>query len=198
MALTLEEALARVPHWAGATDLKATPLEGGITNNNFRVDVGGNAFVLRIAGADTELLGINRENEYTANLAAGKLGIAPEVFYFIRPEGYLVTRFIHGRPILTDEICEPQNLKRVMEVVRRIHNLPEIPGTFNVFRIVEEAEELETSLAMIGRRRGGGRGRARLYAAAQDGDGEPREGGSRHRRFAPHGKARLHGTVLPQ
>jgi hypothetical protein len=66
----------------------------------FRIDVGGEAFVLRIAGADTELLGINREVEYAANLAAGKLGIAPEVFYFIRPEGYLVTRFIAGRPIL--------------------------------------------------------------------------------------------------
>ena len=74
MALTLEEALARVPQWAGAGDLKATPLGGGITNSNFRIDVGGEAFVLRIAGADTELLGINREYEYAANLAAGKSG----------------------------------------------------------------------------------------------------------------------------
>lgn len=148
MALTLEEALARVPQWAGATDLKATPLEGGITNNNFRVDVGGNSFVLRIAGADTDLLGINRENEYKANLAAGKLGIAPEVFYFIRPEGYLVTRFIRGRPILTDEIRKPQNLKRVMDVVRRIHNLPEIPGIFNVFRIVEDYSEIARRYAV--------------------------------------------------
>jgi thiamine kinase-like enzyme len=142
MALTLEEALARVPQWAGAADLKATPLGGGITNNNFRVDVGGNAFVLRIAGEDTELLGINREHEYSANLAAGKLGIAPEVFYFIRPEGYLVTRFIQGRPILPPEMREPENLKRVMQVVRRIHNLPDIPGNFNVFRIVEDYSEI--------------------------------------------------------
>ncbi len=138
MALTLEEALARVPQWAGADDLKATPLAGGITNNNFRVDVGGESFVLRIAGADTELLGINRENEYTANLTAGKLGLAPEVYHFIRPEGYLVTRFVPGRPILPDEIREPENLRRVMGVVRKIHNMPEIPGNFNVFRIVED------------------------------------------------------------
>jgi thiamine kinase-like enzyme len=142
MALSLEEALARVPQWAGATDLKATPLGGGITNNNYRIDVGGSAFVLRITGADTELLGINREHEYSANLTAGKLGIAPEVFYFIRPEGYLVTRFISGRPILPIEIREPQNLKRVMEIVRRIHTLPEIPGIFNVFRIVENYTEI--------------------------------------------------------
>jgi thiamine kinase-like enzyme len=136
MALTLEEALARVPQWAGASDLKATPLGGGITNFNYRIDVGGESFVLRISGADTQLLGINREHEYAANLAAGRLGIAPEVFYFIRPEGYLVTRFINGCPILPEEICQPENIRRVMEVVRRIHTLPEIPGKFDVFRIV--------------------------------------------------------------
>src|SRR5450759_1099285 len=142
MALTLEEALARVPQWVGANDLKATPLAGGITNNNYRVDVGGEAFVLRIAGTDTELLGINREHEYSANLTAGKQGIAPEVFYFIRPEGYLVTRFVTGCPILPDEIREPENLQRVMEVVRKIHRMPEIPGNFNVFRIVENYSEI--------------------------------------------------------
>ncbi|HEY5269442.1 MAG TPA: phosphotransferase [Anaerolineales bacterium] len=142
MALTLEEALARVPQWAGASDLKATPLGGGITNCNFRIDVGGEAFVLRIAGVDTELLGINREYEYAANLAAGKLGIAPEVFYFIQPEGYLVTRFITGRPILPEEICQPENICRVMDVVRKIHSMPEIPGNFDVFRIVADYSEI--------------------------------------------------------
>jgi thiamine kinase-like enzyme len=138
MALPLEEALARVPQWAGASDLKATPLGGGITNNNFRIDVGGETFVLRIAGADTQLLGIDREHEHAANLAAGKLGIAPEVFYFIRPEGYLVTRFINGRPILRDEICQPEKIRQVMDIVRRIHNMPAIPGKFNVFCTIGE------------------------------------------------------------
>ena len=56
LALKLEDALARVPQWAGANNLKVTPLGGGITNNNYRIDIGGKAFVLRIAGADIELL----------------------------------------------------------------------------------------------------------------------------------------------
>ncbi len=138
MALTLEEAIARVPQWAGANDLKATPLGGGITNNNFRIDTAGESFVLRIIGANTELLGINREHEYAANLVAGKLGIAPEVYYFIKPEGYLVTRFIHGRPISLAEISEPENIRRVMDTVRKIHAMPTIPGTFDVFRVVRD------------------------------------------------------------
>ena len=141
MALTLEEALARVPQWAGASDLKVSPLGGGITNNNYRIDVGAESFVLRIPGEDTDLLGINREFEYAANLAAGMLGIAPQVFHFIRPEGYLVTRFITGRPILPDEICQPENIRRVMDVVRKIHGMPGIPGRFDVFQVVVDYSE---------------------------------------------------------
>jgi thiamine kinase-like enzyme len=142
MALTLEEAIARVPQWAIASDLKVTTLSGGITNNNYRIDVGGEAFVLRITGTDTELLGINREYEYAANLAAGRLGIAPEVYYFIRPEGYLVTRFINGRTLPPDEIRQPENIRRVMHILHKIHSMPEIPGIFDVFHIVAEYSEI--------------------------------------------------------
>ena len=140
MALTVEEAIARVPQWVDADDLKVTTLDGGITNSNFRVDVHGESFALRIAGTDTDMLGINREYEYAANLTAGKLSIAPEVIYVIQPEGYLVTRFITARPFPLEEITQPENIRRVMEIIQKIHSMPEIPGTFSVFRTIENYE----------------------------------------------------------
>ncbi len=124
--------------WRGARGLKTAPLGGGITNQNFRVDVGGESFVLRIGGENTELLGINREHERAANEAAARSGIAPEVVYFIEPEGYLVTRFVRGRPLPREEIGKPENIRRVAEVLKRIHALPAIPGTFSPFRTVED------------------------------------------------------------
>ncbi len=142
MALTVDEAITRVPMWKNASDLQISTLGGGITNSNYRVDTGGESFVMRIAGADTELLGITRDHEYAANLAAGKLGIAPEVIYMIQPEGYLVTRFITARPFPPEEITQPENIRRVMEVVREIHSMPEIPGAFSVFRTVEDYAEI--------------------------------------------------------
>src|SRR5437867_12280722 len=60
MPLSLEEAIAHVPMWAGATDLTISVLAGGITNRNFRVTVRGESFVLRVSAENTELLGINR------------------------------------------------------------------------------------------------------------------------------------------
>jgi thiamine kinase-like enzyme len=142
MTLTLEEAIARVPMWQSAKDLKTTPLGGGITNHNYRVDVDGESFVLRIIGAKTDMLGIDRQDEYRANLEAGRLGIAPEVIYFIQPEGYLVTRFISARPIPPEEIRKPENTQAVASMLQRIHKMPPITGTFDAFRIVESYTEI--------------------------------------------------------
>lgn len=138
MALSLEETLARVPQWAGMSNLQTTLLTDGITNQNYRIDVGGESFVLRIAGANTELLGIDRHNEHAAHQAAAALGIAPEILCFIEPEGYIVSRFIAGRPLPPEEIAQPENIRQVMALLRQVHSMPVIPGTFSPFRVVED------------------------------------------------------------
>lgn len=138
MKLSAEEAIARIPQWANAGDLKTSPLGGGITNQNFRVDVNGESFALRLPGANTELLGINREYEYAANLAAGKSGIAPEVVYFVQPEGCIVTRFVIGREIPPEEMRQPEMIHKVAALLRQIHSMPDLPSTFSAFRTVED------------------------------------------------------------
>ncbi len=137
MTLSLEQALARVPLWAGAVDIRTTPLGGGITNQNFRVDVNGESFVLRSCGESTELLGIDRHHEYAANQAAAKIGLAPEVVNFIEPEGYLVTRFLTARPLPREEMRRPENIRRVAAALEKLHAVPAIPGTFSPFGTVE-------------------------------------------------------------
>ena len=91
----LVAALQRVPETAGR-ELTLTTLSGGITNRNFLITAGGmpERYVIRLAGNDTHLLGISREVEHAATVAAAGVGIGPEIIAFLRPEGYLVTRFI--------------------------------------------------------------------------------------------------------
>jgi len=113
--LTIEEAIARVPFLANTKELNVNKLEGGITNQNFRIDYGKQSCVIRITGADTEILGIRRDIEYAANLDAGRLGIAPEVLFFITPEGYLVTRFVDGNKIPQANMTETKNIRRVVK-----------------------------------------------------------------------------------
>jgi aminoglycoside phosphotransferase (APT) family kinase protein len=106
------------------------PLGGGITNHNFRVEVGDETFVLRIGGEDTQLLGIDRESEHAASRVAAELGLAPEVVAFLEPEGYLVTRFVAGE-------VGGVEVAQVGAALRRLHGGPPIPSRFDSFRVVE-------------------------------------------------------------
>ncbi len=131
-----EEVIERV--WPGRS-CRLEPLGGGITNRNFLVQVDGEAdrFVLRIGGKDTELLGIDREAERAAAEMAASIGVGPEVVAVVRPEGYLVTRFIEGSSIPPEQLREPAMLARVARSVRAIHEGPALPSRFDSHRVVE-------------------------------------------------------------
>jgi thiamine kinase-like enzyme len=142
----LVAAMRRVPELADP-ELSLSPLSGGITNRNFLVRAAGRAerYVIRLAGNDTHLLGISREVEHAATVAAAGVGVGPEVVAFIRPEGYLVTRFIEGAPVSDAAVRRPETLERVAQALRRIHDGPAIPGLFVPLRIVDAYRALAAS-----------------------------------------------------
>ncbi len=132
--MRVEEMVERV--WPGR-EATIEVLGGGITNRNFKVTLDDGAYVLRIGGKDTELLGIDRRVEHEASLAAAAVGVGPEVVAFIEPEGYLVTRFIGGHVVMPEAIREGEALRRVAQSLRAVHNGPPIPARFDPFRVVE-------------------------------------------------------------
>ena len=146
----LVRAMQKVPELAGR-DLTLTALSGGITNRNFRVDAAGTdqRWVIRLAGNDTHLLGISREVEHAATVAAAGVGIGPEVTAFIRPEGYLVTRYIVGSPVSDAAVHQPETLRRVADSLRRIHDGPAIPGLFVPLRMVEAYRALALERGVV-------------------------------------------------
>jgi thiamine kinase-like enzyme len=114
--------------WPGE-GARVEPLGGGITNHNFKVDVAGESYVLRVGGKDTELLGIDRAHEHAATRVAAELGIGPDVVAFV--EGCLVTRFVEGDP------AERVDATVAGALLRRLHAAPPIPSRFDSFRVVE-------------------------------------------------------------
>jgi len=114
------------------------PLSGGITNHNFKIEVNSQAFVLRMGGAETGLLGIDRDVEHQASLRAAEVGLGPDVVDFFPGEGWLVTRFIDGRPIPLDEMRRPQTIRRVATALHKLHDAAPIPGRFDAHAVVEE------------------------------------------------------------
>ena len=130
----LEAAVEQV--WPGR-DARFEILGGGITNHNVKVEVSGETYVLRVAGKDTSLLGIDRTAELAATQAAAALGIGPEVVAFVEPEGWLVTRFAEGEIPSLERMREPAMLARVAAALKAFHEGGPIPGTFDSFRVVE-------------------------------------------------------------
>lgn len=144
----IAQILQRVPAFRGRPNLTTTFLSGGITNQNYRVDVGAESYVMRLGGAKTELLGIDRANEYAATKAAAEIGIAPQVVDFYEsegldpPQGYLIVRFIRGREIPVDEMRQTRTLQEIARALRKIHALAPLRATFSPFNVVREYDKL--------------------------------------------------------
>jgi thiamine kinase-like enzyme len=144
--MRVEEMVERV--WPGAR-AQIEVLGGGITNHNFKVTLDDGAYVLRVAGRDTELLGIDRRVEHEASLAAAAVGVGPEVVAFVEPEGYLVTRFLWGKVVEPEAIREPEALRRIAQSLRAVHGGPPIPARFDSFRVVEAYAATATAHGVV-------------------------------------------------
>lgn len=122
--------------------LAVTPLGGGLTNRNFRLDGDGKSFVLRVPGRNTGLLGIDRACEAACSRAAAALGVGPEVIAFLPEQGALVRRFAPGRALAVEDVQQPAVLSRVVDVLRRYHNGPPGAGSFSPFAAVRQYHAL--------------------------------------------------------
>jgi aminoglycoside phosphotransferase len=119
------------------------PLGGGITNHNYRARFGDADVVLRIAGRETGLLGIDRAAEHAATAAAAGLDIAPAVLAFLPEHACLVTAFVPGLPLPDAALREPPALALVARALRAFHEgAPALPVTFAVPHIARSYLDL--------------------------------------------------------
>jgi len=139
----IERILNQVPGW-NRVEAVVTPLVGGITNQNYRVDIGEEAFVLRIGGKGTHLLGIDRGRERTCTAVAAQMGVGAEVVHFLASESeeVLITRFIVGTIIAPETAAQPETLRRIVDSMHRYHGGPDFPGTFSPFETVRSYHRL--------------------------------------------------------
>jgi thiamine kinase-like enzyme len=109
----LDRILTRLEPALGPRSGAAVPLDGGITNRNFRVHLGERDYVVRLNGVDTALLGISRHAERMAGATAARLGIAPALAA-VDDEG-LVTAYVDGCAIDEERLRrEPAPVARAL------------------------------------------------------------------------------------
>jgi thiamine kinase-like enzyme len=96
------EIIERLAKQLGRLERPPIPLDGGITNRNFRVSFAGRDSVVRLPGKDTSLLGIDREAERIASETAARIGIAPALV--LAEPDCLVTEYVPGDPLAPADV----------------------------------------------------------------------------------------------
>lgn len=138
----LEKVVGAMPGWEGAESLTAEHISGGITNRNFCVRVDGRPYFVRLAGEETEALGIDRGNERRTVEVAAQAGIAPGVVAYLPEHGCLITDWIEGSPVPPEALKDQDVLVRLVGSLKAFHDCGSaIPGAFSPFRVVEEYAE---------------------------------------------------------
>jgi thiamine kinase-like enzyme len=135
-AVTVEGIVDRIDAWRGRP-VSIRPLTNGITNANYRVDVGDRAFVVRIPGASTELLAIDRANELHNGRIAAALGIGPAIFHHFPDSGATVAEFLHGRPMSNETLQESGMPARIAATLRVLHGGPRFLRDFDMPALAE-------------------------------------------------------------
>ena len=123
----------------GPLESEPEPLDGGITNRNFRARLGGAEYVVRRHGRGTELLGIDRGAERLATQAAASLGIAPTLAATL--DGGLVTSYVPCSPPEPGELRE--RAPELARTLRAFHDCGiELPVSFHVPELLARYERL--------------------------------------------------------
>ena len=133
---TIDEVIAAIPAWAGrpATSERIT---AGLTNPNYRVEIDGIPYFVRIPGAATELLAVDRANELHNTLAAAGAGVGPRVVHSLPELGVFVLEWLSARTMSNEALAAPGMPARIAATLRRLHAGPRFRDDFDMFRLAK-------------------------------------------------------------
>jgi thiamine kinase-like enzyme len=129
---------ARIAALVGERAGEAVPLDGGITNRNYKVRFGPEDLVVRVPGKDTDLLGIDREAECEANKLAAEVGVAPQLVVMLDEPQVIVTRFLDADGMTEEDLREQANIEKVAAALGKVHDSGrQLRSRFDSFEVVE-------------------------------------------------------------
>jgi thiamine kinase-like enzyme len=106
------------------------------------VTVDGTPYFVRIPGAATDLLAVDRANELHNTRAAAEAGVAPPVVHAIPDWDVFVLEWLAARTMSNEALSAPGSPGRIAEALRRLHAGPRFRDDFDMFRLSERYLEL--------------------------------------------------------
>ena len=131
MKLTIDRLIKLIPEWKGKL-IKVNPINSGITNINFKVNVDKRVFFLSMPDSDSELLNIDYRNKYYNNKICGDIKISPRVAHFIESDNLLVTEFIKSKTSSLTKFQSSKEIKQLVKKIKLLHNAKPFLRNFNM------------------------------------------------------------------
>jgi thiamine kinase-like enzyme len=132
----IEEVVEKIEDWKGKS-VSIQTLSGGLTNANYKVEVDGNPFFVRVPGESTELLAIDRRNEYFNSKAAAEAGVGPRVLYYLPEYQVMVLEFLKARTMSKETLNATGMPTKIAQAIQCLHSGPRFLNDFNMFRLTE-------------------------------------------------------------
>lgn len=132
----IEDAVSKIEDWKGKS-ISIQPLSGGLTNTNYKVEVDGVPYFVRVPGESTELLAVDRQNEHFNSKAAAEAGVGPKVLYYLPDFQVMVLEFIVGKTMSKEALNAPGMPTRMAQSIKKLHEGPRFLTDFNMFRLTE-------------------------------------------------------------
>ncbi len=136
MTPTIDQVIAAIPDWAGRT-VTVTPIPAGLTNQNYRAEVDGSPVFVRIPGAGTDLLAVDRGNELHNTRAAAVAGVTPRLLHVLPEWDVFVLEWLTARTMSNDALAAPGMPSRIAGTLRSLHAGPRFRDDFDMFRLAE-------------------------------------------------------------
>ena len=131
MKLTIDRLIKLIPEWKGKL-IKVDPINRGITNINFKVNIDKRVFFLSMPDSNSELLNIDYRNKYYNNKICGDIKISPRVVHFIESDNLLVTEFIKSKTSSLTKFQSSKEIKQLVKKIKLLHNAKPFLRNFNM------------------------------------------------------------------
>lgn len=113
------------------------PLDGGFTNQTYRISGLNQALVLKMIGRQQDLLGLDPDQEAVALQRASMASIGPRVVYHSRQGNFLLLEFLQGNVLQGSDLHSPAMLRDLIKQLQVVHHLEGIDRHCSPFHLIE-------------------------------------------------------------
>jgi thiamine kinase-like enzyme len=137
----LERVLAQLPELDRAARV-VTPIEGGMTNRNYRVQTGEADYVVRVSVGEAGQLGIDRANEHHNSVRAANAGVGVGVVTRVPDPEALVVEHVEGRTLAPEDFEDPRRIAGLAELLRTLHRGERFDLDFDMVEVQRRYHEI--------------------------------------------------------